>query len=445
MTERTGGHMGLWGVVAIGVGGMIGGGIFAVLGLSAEQGRGAAPLAFAVGGAVALLTAHSYARLSARYPNRGGTVAFLNHGFGTGAIAGAGNVFLWASYIVMLALYASAFGSYGAALLPTSVQPTFRHVLATVVVLALAALNFASADVIARAERAIVIAKVAILALFVIAGFTTVQRAALAPADWPGAGTIVAAGMLVFAAYEGFELIANTAEDVADPAHTLTRAYFISVGFVASLYMLVALVVVGSLSIDTIRRESEFVLAVAARPLFGEAGFVAIAIAAMLSTASAINATLYGSARLSYAIAKSGELPAAIARPIWDEPVAGLIGTAGLAVVLTNTFPVGRISFLGSAGFLLIFLVINGVAARLTDGVSRAISMLGFVAAAAALATLLDFGRRTDMIGLAAFGVVLAGSFAVEWAYRILTGREIDIRGQNRAAAGSAGSDARGT
>ncbi|MGV2830429.1 hypothetical protein [Myxosarcina sp. GI1(2024)] len=108
--------IGLLSVVAIGVGGMVGGGIFAVLGLSVQLARGGAPVAFFIAGIVALLTA--YARLSVTFPSRGGTVTFLNKAFGTGAITGSLNILLLLSYVVMLSLYAAAFGSYGASFLP---------------------------------------------------------------------------------------------------------------------------------------------------------------------------------------------------------------------------------------------------------------------------------------------------------------------------------------
>ena len=98
MQERNG--LGLREVVAIGVGGMVGGGIFAVLGLSVELTKGAAPLAFAMGGVVALLTAYSYTKLSVAFPSKGGTVTFLNRAFGSGVFFGALNVLLWITHIV---------------------------------------------------------------------------------------------------------------------------------------------------------------------------------------------------------------------------------------------------------------------------------------------------------------------------------------------------------
>ena len=119
MSKAGDGKIGLWAVVAIGVGGMVGGGIFAVLGLAVQLAHGGTPVAFALAGVVALLTTYSYAKLSVAYPSRGGTVTFLDRAFGAGMFTGSLNVLLWLSYVVMLSLYAFAFGSYGATFLPS--------------------------------------------------------------------------------------------------------------------------------------------------------------------------------------------------------------------------------------------------------------------------------------------------------------------------------------
>ena len=129
------GKLGYWEVTAIGIGGMVGGGIFAVLGLSVNLTRGGAPVAFLIAGIVALVTSYSYARLSVAFPSQGGTVAFLDRAFGPGLLTGSTNILLWISYMVMLSLYAYAFGSYGASLFPPASQLLWKHILITVSVL----------------------------------------------------------------------------------------------------------------------------------------------------------------------------------------------------------------------------------------------------------------------------------------------------------------------
>jgi len=133
--------IGLLSAVSIGIGGMVGGGIFAVLGLAVQLAAGGTYVAFAIAGIVAVLTSYSYARLSVAYPSQGGTVEFLNQAFGTGILTGALNILLWFNYIITLSLYAYAFGSYGATFFSAELQPLMKHVLISGVIVVFTALN----------------------------------------------------------------------------------------------------------------------------------------------------------------------------------------------------------------------------------------------------------------------------------------------------------------
>jgi amino acid transporter len=415
--------------VAIGVGGMVGGGIFAVLGLAVQLAHGGTSVAFALAGVVALLTAYSYAKLSVAYPSRGGTVTFLDRAFGSGVLTGSLNVLLWLSYVVMLSLYAQAFGSYGATFLPAGWQDAGRHVLITLVVLGITGLNLLSANLIGRAETWIVVLKIAILSLFVIAGAAGIQATNVAPASWSPPLQLVAGGMIIFLAYEGFELIANAAQDVRDVARTLPRAYYIAVGGVIVLYVLVSLVTVGNLPVDQIVAAKDYALAEAARPFLGQTGFSLIAVAAMLSTASAINATLYGSARLSYTIATNGQLPKILERPVWGQPAEGLLITAALTLVVANVLDLTSIATLGSAGFLLIFAAVNAANVRRAaeSHSRRSVSAIGGLACLAALAALIWQTASTTPQDLWALVALIGLAVLIELAYR-LAGRELRLR-----------------
>jgi amino acid transporter len=411
--------MTFWEVVAIGIGGMVGGGIFAVLGLSVQLTGGGAPIAFLVGGIVALLTAYSYARLSVTYPSQGGTVEFLNRAFGRGIATGSVNVLLWISYVVMLALYAYAFAEYAATLLGVQSSALAHHLLLTGVILGLAALNAAGATAVGDAELWIVGIKVTILTLFAAVGLTTIAPQRLALATWSAPLPLLAGGMLVFLAYEGFELIANTAADMAD-RRALPRAYFTAVGAVVVLYVAVAAATVGNLPIPRIVASRDYALAEAARPVLGQAGLVLIAVAAVLSTASAINATLYGAARVSYVIAKEGELPGAFERRAWNQPIEGLALTAGATLVVANLFDLSSIATMGSAGFLAIFAMVNIANARRAKetGSRPWLCWLGATVCALAFTALLWEVARQDtrgLLGLAAMGALALG---VEFTYR---------------------------
>ncbi len=143
--------------------------------------------------------------------------------------------------------------------------------------------------------------------------------------------------------------------------------------------MLVAIVTVGTLPVAQIVGAKDYALAEAARPAFGKAGFVLIAVTAMLSTASAINATLYGAARLSYVIASDGELPELLEHGVWGRPIEGLLITAAVTLAIANLLDLSSLSTMGSAGFLLIFAAVNGANVVLAErtGSRRWLSLLG--------------------------------------------------------------------
>jgi amino acid transporter len=421
--------VGYWEAVSIGIGGMVGGGIFAVLGLSVQLTRGGAPLAFLLAGLIALVTAYSYSRLSVTFPSQGGTVAYLDRAFGSGLLTGMLNILLWISYIVMLSLYSFAFGSYGAALFQGSSSLILKHILISASILVITGLNLLSAKLIGNAEDWIVLIKISILLLFIGTGIWGVNQARLAPAAWSAPLHLFAGGMIIFLAYEGFELIANTAKDIKNPYRTLPRAFFTAVGFVIILYILVSVVTVGNLPVDKIVGAKDYALAEAARPFLGNAGYILIAIAALLSTASAINATLYGAARLSYIIAKDGELPQQLTRKIWHEPIEGLLITSGATLIVANLFDLSNLSVMGSAGFLLIFAAVNGANMILSEktGSKGWISILGIFLCMIALASLIWQTAITASSHLLVLVIMLFLSFIIEAVFRLVKKRDIHV------------------
>ncbi len=250
-------QIGLLGAVAIGIGGMVGGGIFAVLGTAVAYAHGGTPVAFLFSGIVALLTAYSYAKLSVTYPSQGGTVIYINQAFGVDLLTGTVNLTLWLSYLVTIALYA----------------------------------------------------------------------------------------------------------------------------------------------------------------------------AALLATFSAINATIYGNARLGFALAKDGELPKLLERKAWARPVYGVFLTAGLSLLLANLVDLTAIAIMGSAGFLIIFAAVNVANVKLAveTGANRLISSLGFLTCVGALAALLYHTAEDNAHALwVVLGIVVV-SFLFELVYPRISGRKLRV------------------
>ena len=424
------GHIGYWAVVAIGIGGMVGGGIFAVLGLAVVLAGGGTPVAFALAGFVAAVTSYSYAKLSVRYPDEGGTVTFLNQAFGSGRVTGSLNVLLWISYLVTLALYAFACGNYGATFFSSN-HVIWKHVILSAAIIGFTLINVSGATFVGRAEKAIVGIKLAILMFVGVAGLWFIDCQRLAPSTWTKPIPLIAGGMIIFVAYEGFELIANTANDVMNPKKTLPRAYYSAVGFVIFLYIIIALVTVGNLPLAKIAAAQDYALAAAARPFLGHFGFVLIAVAALLATCSAINATLYGSARISYIIARDGELPRQLEKTTKKNPMPleGLVITCVLSLLIANLFQIERISTMGSAGFLLIFAMVNFSNVRLykETGSKRWLSAVGAAVCLFALGALICQTAVTAPRNILVLVVMLGGAVLIEVIYRAITGREIRV------------------
>ncbi len=402
---------------------MIGAGIFSILGVVASIAGSAMPLSFAIGGVVAGLAAYSYVALGRTFPSIGGAVTFLVRGYGEGVASGSLNLFQYFSYIITIALYATGFAAYAV---------TFIHlpskVWAVGVVLAFTAINFLGSRIMGRAESVIVIIKVAILVVFVAAAFIALPGdgvSRLSPVTWPGPLAVFTGAGVLFVGYEGFGLITNAAANMASPKRQLPRAIYGSVAVAIMLYVLVAFGVVSNVPLDVLKGLGDSALAVAAKPSLGQAGFRMIAIAALLSTSSAVNATLFGATNVAYQIAKNGGLPPAFDRKLWGRDVEGLFITSGLVLVFVLIFPLSSVASMGSAAFLLVYSAVNigHIRIRTQTGAKAWPVIASAVSCLALFGVLVDHMIATAPTSAIALLVTLAGSFFFEVAYRRWTGR----------------------
>lgn len=427
------GKIGTFSALSIGIGGMVGGGIFAVTGLTVELTRGGAPIAFVVAGIVALLTAFSYWRLTLRYPSDGGTVEFLNIAFGTGLITGALNILLCLSYIILLAVYAYAFGAYGANFFPKEDFQFWKHTLLTFIIVILAVINWFGASLVIRSENLFNALKMILLGVFIVVGFMTpMEWNRMAPEEWVGPFELLAGAMVIFLNYEGFELIANASTSMRNPKKSLPIAYLGGVSIVIVIYVLIAIVSVGHLDFATISAKPDATLSLAASAFMGPSGAIMIAIAAMLATSSAINATFYGSGRLTYLIAKTGQLPKELERDFHGQPLEGMIIFAMLTLVVANFVPLSAIATMGSVGFLLVFLAVNfaNFKQRHETGWGGWISVLGVAACGVALAALVmhtAMNKEQSWQIFVLLGMIILSGLA-EYSYRASTGRSILLK-----------------
>lgn len=410
--------------ISIGIGGMVGGGIFAVLGLAVSLAQGGTPFAFFFAGIIASLTAYSYSKLSLAFPDRGGTVKFINQGFGKTVFSGAINNLLWVSYIIMLSLYASAFGSYAPNLyVITGDSSLDSHIFLSGIIIVATIINYCSIAVVSKIESYAVIIKLIILLGFVIVGlyglFGNPNVDQLSVTHWENPLLLLTGGMVIFVAYEGFELIANAAPDIINPEKNIPKAYNYSVWFVVFLYVVIAIVTVGSLPFEAIAKAEDYVLAEAAKPMLGKIGFTIITIAALISTFSAINASLYGGSRVSFEVAEEDELPHHLTSMLWNQPI-GLLITAVLTLLIANTLELESISTAGSAGFLLIFAIVNYVAYKLSKEIQgkKTIPFIGFLMCSVAFITLIIQQLNTNLTGVIVILSIIFTCFILEYIFK---------------------------
>ena len=417
--------IGLLGAISIGVGGMVGGGIFAVLGEAVSLAHSATTLAFLFAGIVALLTSYSYAKLSVSYQSEGGTVTFIDKAFGHNLLSGSVNLMLWLSYLVTISLYAVAFASYGETFFSQK-SVLIHHILISTAIILPALINLVSASFVSKSETLIVVIKVILLVVIIISGTSYVDIQRLNFTDNFAPVSIVVSGMIIFVAYEGFELIANAAGEIKEPEKNLPRAFYGSVLFVILLYILIAIISIGTVPEAQLLEAKDYALAIAAKPALGAIGFTIVAIAALLATFSAINATIYGNARLGYIIAIEGELPKFLAKEKRDIPFMGVVVTLGLSLILANSIDLNAIAIIGSASFLLIFFIVNLSAYRLREkiGAKIGIVLVSMFATLSALLVLLYHTYSSNPKAIIIFFTFIAISFSFEYFYGRL------VRGQ---------------
>lgn len=413
----------LWGAVGIGIGGMVGGGIFAVLGLAVTISKGGTPLAFLAAGIIATITAFSYAKLSLAYPSEGGTVTFINKGFGQGIFSGGTNNLLWISYVIMLALYASAFGSYTSKLIPIFSNGLDAHVYSTGIILFSLSINYYSVKVVSKIETLAVGIKLIILLSFVAVGLYGLTQsnhlANLSFNQWPSMWNLTIGGMVIFVAYEGMELIANVSPNIENPQKNMVKAYMYATVFVVILYVVIAIITVGSLSFSAIKTAQDYALAEAAKPMLGQVGFTIIGVAAMISTFSAINASLYGGSRVNYTVAQDHELPHEFTKLFKRQPI-GLLVISILTILLVNTLNLNSISTSGSAGFLLIFLLVNYVAFKKCKEISiqPTLPLIGAILCLLAFLGLIYQQFSSNLVGTFIALGIICSSYLIEYIYK---------------------------
>jgi amino acid transporter len=395
---------------------MVGAGIFALLGQAGAVAGSAVWLSFLLAGVVATLLGYMVVKLGVRYPSKGGFIAYLVEAFGNGRLVGITSWLLYFVLLIVTSMVAVSFGAYATSLIVGD-NPAWYwdNLFTTLVVVGMAVLNLLGPSIVARAQSVIVWVLLAIFAFFSIVTLVQLHPHLLAPSGWPSLNKIIASVALTFFAYLGFSVITFTAGDMRDPRRTLPRAMYLSLLITTVVYIAVSLGVFGTLTVDEVIKHGDTALAEAARPVLGETGFVMMAIAAMLATASSVNSNIFASGNLTLTLSELTQFPPIFGTPARFRGTRGVTITVGLVLILSNTVDLSAIASVGSAVSLVVFLVVGfgGLRLRRETGSKAWLILLTMAATAVVLVLFgIDTARNapqtfTAMVVLIVLAVVL--------------------------------------
>ena len=359
--------MSVRGAAFLGIGAMIGAGIFALLGEAGAVAGSAVWLSFLLAGIVAALLGYTVVKLGVRYPSSGGLIAYAMAGFGNGRLVGIASWLGYFSAIVIVgAMVAVAFGSYATSLfVGDDAAGWWDNLFTTLVIVGCVGINFVGSRVVDRAQSLIVFLLLIVFAIFIAVTIVDIDWSLLSPDGYPSYSTILASVALTFFAYLGFSVITFAVGDLRDPARELPLAMYVALGVTAITYILISLGVFGTLTVDEVIGYGETAIAEAARPALGDAGFTMMAVAALLATSSSVNATLYASGGLTAMLAQERQFPPFFGRDSTLGPHAGVLVTAALMLIVANLVDLSAIASVGSAISLLIFLLVGAAGYKL--------------------------------------------------------------------------------
>jgi amino acid transporter len=404
-------QLGVWDATAMAVGGMIGGGIFSVLGVAITLAGNLAAGCFVLGGLLAALTAYSYAGLTERMETSGGPFSALRDA----GHAHVGGWLLWLlifGYMVAMAVYSFTFGRYAADAVGGGIVVARSFSIAVVV--AFLVVNFRGIRLSTLTEDAIVATKLVVLGGIGVIGIAQFAGDRVTPLLDRGVGGLLLGAATVFFAYEGFELITYDRDEMREPLRTTRRALYLSVAIVAVTYVGVTLGSQMLTSDAAIAAKKEVAFVAVGEAALGAVGRWAAILGAVLATASAIHATLFSAARLVRDASGAGEVPAVLGRERRGLPVVALVVIGGVGATMAMLPGIIRIIVIGSAGFLAVYTLVNALQAR--EGArrrDRVVGALGFVGCVAALVALVVELARDDVAGL---GVLVGLAAAIAGA-----------------------------
>lgn len=358
-------NLGLAELIAIALGGMVGGGIFTVLGISVSMIGTLTPIAIIVGGLIAALAAYSYVKLGLYYRDEGATYSFYKKTYpGSRFSASAIGWFIIFGYISTLALYAYTFSSYAISSSAFANNIWLRKGIAIAVIGAFALINVWSVNGMGKIEDVMVYTKLVVLTIISVVlmqngttDFGTFIGNMALDAEKSSVFSILIVASLTFVSYEGFQLVINAVDEMKDPEKNIPRAIYSAIALAILIYVVISLGALFAIPMEEIIKNKEYALAAGAGDVLGTLGTNLVILGALLASSSAISGTLFGSSRQMSVVAKDGYFPNWLSIRKNNSPQNAIIGISIMASLLIVVGGLELILEFGSITFLLVSLL----------------------------------------------------------------------------------------
>ena len=348
-------------LIAIALGGMVGGGIFTILGISVSMIGALTPIAIIMGGILAALAAYSYIKLGVYYKDEGATYSFYKRTFPNSPFA-ASLIGWWVifGYISTLALYSYTFASYAISGFAFADSELVRKLVAGAIIAVFMIINVWSVKGMGKIEDLMVYTKLIIL---VVISFVLINNShASLPTLLQNNSDITIFDILIvasitFVAYEGFQLVINAVNEMERPERNIPRAIYSAIFLAILIYLVISLGAILAIPFEDIIKNKEYALASGAEKILGHWGTELVILGALLATSSAISGTVFGASRQMAVIAKDGYFPAILAKRKNQIPVYAIITMSSMAFCLVLAGSLEVILEFGSVTFLLVSLL----------------------------------------------------------------------------------------
>ena len=348
-------------LIAIALGGMVGGGIFTILGISVAMVGAYTPLVMIIGGFIAALAAYSYVKLGVYYKDEGATYSFYKRTFPKSPFA-ASLIGWWVifGYISTIALYAYTFASYAISGFAFADSEWARKIVAGAIILTFMLINIWSVKGMGKIEDIMVYTKLIILIIisFVLINNSQTTLPVLITSEVDvNVLSILIVASLTFVAFEGFQLVINAVNEMKTPEKNIPKAIYSSLFLAVLIYFVISLGAILAIPFEEIINNKEYALAAGTGKVLGHWGTDLVVLGALLATSSAISGTLFGASRQMAVIAGDGYFPKRLTTRTNNIPVFAIISMAVCAFLLVLAGSLQVILEFGSVTFLLVSLL----------------------------------------------------------------------------------------